>query len=104
MPAIVVGERRSVEGRPGELSQASLERARKALAERNDDKKDDQTTPIPPPPEGFGDPVWNKKEFRWMTCASNEEKWRIWYKEKWYTWEDYERCRLDPLVGVDFAD
>lgn len=91
MPAIVVGDERFVEGDPGELSQASLDSLRKGLANRKKDTDEDETTPKPKSPEGFRDPVWSKREVRWMCCARNEDKWRIWYKEKWYTFEDYEK-------------
>lgn len=92
MPAIVVGEKRIVEGNPGELPEASLQRARQALADRKTRLEEDQTTPKPAPLEGYCNPIWSKKETRWMCRPRDEDKWRIWYKEKWYTFEDYEKC------------
>jgi hypothetical protein len=99
MPGIVIGEARTVEGWPGELSQASLERARKDLEEkkrrREKDRKPKPDNDSKPGylPEGFLGLKWSGSQARWV-CRSQDDppKWQVWERENWCDLEAFERC------------
>jgi hypothetical protein len=100
MPGIVIGEKREVQGGPGELSQASLERARKALDELKKQKERDKK-PKPdyasrPTPKqylhGYQEPKWSTSQSRWVSCVDNEApKWKVWDQGKWVDLDIFER-------------
>ena len=91
MPAIVTGNKRTVEGKPGKLSDDALERAKQAIKKVQDSKPEDC-------PPGYDDLRWSTTQSRWICSSKDGMNMQVWDENQWLPIKEFLRGESGPVI------